>query len=353
MQHLPIYRQGRGAQINTANPYHQLRYDELSDHEEELRTQFIPTHPKSILNKITSPDLGMGYGLNPYQGCEHGCVYCFARTTHTYWGYSAGLDFEQKILFKKEAPFLLKKELSKKSYEAMPIMLSGNTDCYQPLERKLGITRQCLEVLQQFRHPVGIITKNSLIVRDLDILTEMATDGLVHACLSITTLDEDIRRVLEPRTASINQRFKAVNSLAKAGIPVTVNIAPIIPGLTEHEIMGIAKRAKEAGARRIGYNIVRLNDEIGDIFTNWVHQALPDRADRILNRIRDCRGGSLGEKRFHKRQTGEGEIARMIKQQYDLAKRLYFPNGKADWPAFNLETFEQRRQPQLSLFPNA
>ncbi|MEM1356993.1 MAG: radical SAM protein, partial [Bacteroidota bacterium] len=177
------------------------------------------------------------------------------------------------------------------------------------------------------------------------------TDGLIHACLSITTLDEDIRRILEPRTASINQRFKAVSTLAKAGIPVTVNIAPIIPGLTEHEIIGIAKRAKDAGARRIGYNIVRLNDEIGDIFTNWVHQALPDRAERILNRIRDCRGGELGEKRFHKRQTGEGEIARMIKQQYELAKRLYFPNAKTDWPAFNLEPFEQRRKPQLSLFP--
>ncbi len=341
---------GRGAQINTANPYHNLRYDELPDPEDELRTAFIPTHPKTILNKITSPDLGNGYGLNPYQGCEHGCVYCFARPTHTYWGYSAGLDFEQKILFKAEAPQLLRASLLKKRYVPMPIMMSGNTDAYQPAERTMKITRQCLEVLQDLRHPVGLITKNSLIVRDIDLLEEMATDNLVHACLSITTLDEDVRRMLEPRTASIAQRFKAVEALSQAGIPVTVNIAPVIPGLTDHEVMGIAKRARESGARRIGYNIVRLNDDVAEVFTNWVHQAYPDRASRILNRIRDCRGGELGEKRFGIRQTGEGEIAEIIKQQFYLAKRKYFPEGTFEWPAYDFSHFELRRRPQLSLF---
>ncbi|MEM6772467.1 MAG: PA0069 family radical SAM protein, partial [Bacteroidota bacterium] len=290
----PQYRPGRGAQINTANRYHNLRYDELPDPEDELRTEFIPTHPKTILNKITSPDLGNGYGLNPYQGCEHGCVYCFVRPTHTYWGYSAGLDFEQKVLYKAEAPALLRKSLLKKSYVPMPIMLSGNTDAYQPAERTFKITRQCLEVLQDLRHPVGLITKNSLIVRDLDILAEMAQDNLVHACLSITTLDEDVRRMLEPRTASIAQRFRAVKTLSAAGIPVTVNIAPVIPGLTDHEILGIAQCAREAGALRIGFNVVRLNDDVAEVFSNWVHQAYPDRAARILNRIRDCRGGTLG-----------------------------------------------------------
>ncbi|SEQ66414.1 PA0069 family radical SAM protein [Neolewinella agarilytica] len=350
MQNPSTYRAGRGAQINTVNPYHNLRYDELPDPEDELRTEFIPTHPKTILNKITSPDLGNGYGLNPYQGCEHGCVYCFARTTHTYWGYSAGIDFEQKILYKDEAPRLLREALLKKSYQPMPIMLSGNTDCYQPAERKMKLTRQCLEVLQDLRHPVGLITKNSLIVRDIDILEEMAQDDLVHACLSITTLDEDVRRVLEPRTASIAQRFRAVEELALAGIPVTVNIAPIIPGLTEHEILGIAERARNAGARRIGYSIVRLNDQIGEIFTNWVHQALPDRAERILNRIKDCRGGTLEEKRFGHRHRGEGQIAEMIWQQYKLAERMYFPNGKAEWPAYDFSAFELCRKPQLRLF---
>ena len=345
----PELRKGRGAQINTANPYHNLRYDEFPDPEDALSTVYLPTHPKTILNKITSPDLGNGYGLNSYQGCEHGCVYCFARTTHTYWGYSAGLDFETKILYKDSAPVLLRAALRKKSYEPLPIMMSGNTDSYQPAEKKFGITRRCLEVLAEMDHPVGIITKNSLVVRDLDILREMAKKNLVHVCFSITTLQEEVRRMLEPRTATIEQRFMAVETLSQAGIPVMVNIAPVIPGLTDHELLGIAKRARDAGARRIGYNIVRLNDEIADIFTDWVHRVYPDRADRILNRIRDCRGGELGEKRFGVRQTGEGQIATMIRQQYDLAKRKFFPEP-IDWPAYDFEPFRRRQRPQLSLW---
>ncbi|TXF90286.1 PA0069 family radical SAM protein [Neolewinella aurantiaca] len=340
---------GRGAQLNPANPYHNLRYDEFPDPDAALRTEYIPTHPKTILNKVTSPDLGFGYGLNCYQGCEHGCVYCFARTTHTYWGYSAGLDFETKILYKEEAPAVLRTSLLKKNYDPLPIMMSGNTDSYQPAEKKFGLTRRCLEVLSELDHPVGLITKNSLIVRDLDLLAPMAERGLVHACLSITTLDEDVRRILEPRTATIDQRFRAVSALAGAGIPVAVNIAPVIPGLTDHEILGIAKRAKEAGARRIGYSVVRLNDQVADVFTDWAHRTLPDRADRILNRIRDCRGGDLGEKRFGVRHRGEGEIAGMIKQQFELAKRKFFP-GEPDWPDYNFELFSARKKPQLSLF---
>jgi DNA repair photolyase len=344
--HLP----GRGAQINTANPYHNLRYDELPDPESELRTQYLPTHPKTILNKITSPDIGAGYGLNPYQGCEHGCVYCFARTTHTYWGYSPGLDFEQKILYKKEAPALLRKSLLKPSYHPLSIMLAGNTDAYQPAERKFGITRECIEVLSSLDHPVGLITKNSLVVRDLDLLRPMAAKDLVRVSISITTLDEDVRRVMEPRTASIAQRLRAVETLSTAGIPVNVMIAPIIPGLTEHEILPIASAAASAGARKIGYTVVRLNDEIADIFTDWVHRAMPDRANRVLNRIRDCRGGKLGEKRFGKRHTGEGEIAEMIHQQYQLAKRKYFADKQEDWFPYDFTHFERKRKPQLSLF---
>ena len=340
---------GRGAQINPANPYDNLRYDELPDPESDVPTEYIPTHPKTILNRITSPDLGNGYGLNPYQGCEHGCVYCFARTTHAYWGYSAGVDFESKILYKAEAPDLLRAALRKKSYEPLPIMLSGNTDCYQPAELKFGITRACLQVLREFRHPVGIITKNSLVLRDLELLREMASEGLIHVCLSITTLDEDVRRMLEPRTATIAQRFRAVETLSAAGVPVMVNIAPIIPGLTDHEVLGIAQRAAQAGARRIGYTVVRLNDEIADIFTDWAHRTYPDRAERILNRIRDCRGGELGEKRFGIRQTGEGPIAQMIRQQYELAKRKYFPDP-VDWPPYNFGPFEQGRNPQMTLW---
>lgn len=342
------YRSGRGAQINTHNPFHKLAYDELPDPEDELRTSYIPTYPKTILNKITSPDIGVGYGLNPYQGCEHGCVYCYARTTHTYWGYSAGLDFEQKILYKVNAAALLKQTLLKKRYEPQSIMLAGNTDAYQPAERKFKLTRQILEVLYDLDHPVGVITKNSLILRDLDLLAPMAAKGLVRASISITTLDEDIRRKLEPRTASIAQRFMAVEKLSAAGIPVNVMIAPIIPGLTEHEILPIAERAAASGASKIGYTVVRLNDQVGDIFTNWAKQALPDRADRILNRIRDCRGGELGEKRFGKRHTGEGETARIIAQQYQLAKKLYFKD--TPWPPYDFSLFIERKDPQLKLF---
>ena len=349
MNNPEILRQGRGAQLNVANPYHNLRYDEFPDPETALRTKYLPTHPKTILNKITSPDLGKGYGLNAYQGCEHGCVYCFARTTHTYWGYSAGLDFETKILYKQTAPELLRESLLKKNYAPLPVMMSGNTDSYQPAEKKFGITRRCLEVLSELEHPVGLITKNSLILRDLDLLASLARRNLVHVCLSITTLDEDVRRILEPRTATIDQRFRAVRALSDAGVPAMVNIAPVIPGLTDHEVLGIAKRAADAGARRIGYSIVRLNDQVADVFTDWAHRTLPDRAERILNRIKDCRGGELGEKRFGIRHCGEGEIAGMIKQQFELAQRRFFP-GEPDWPAYDFSAFERRKQPQLSLF---
>jgi DNA repair photolyase len=343
------YRGGRGAQHNPANPYHHLRYDELPDPEDALRTEYIPTHPKTILNKITSPDLGNGYGLNSYQGCEHGCVYCFARTTHTYWGYSAGLDFETKILYKREGPGLLRKALLANNYQPLPVMMSGNTDSYQPAEQRFGLTRACLEVLTELRHPVGLITKNSLIVRDLDLLCDLARENLVHVCFSITSLQEEVRRHLEPRTSAIVQRFRAIEALSAAGIPVMVNIAPVIPGLTDHEIMGIAERAAAAGARKIGYSIVRLNDQIATIFVRWVRQVYPDRADRILNRIRDCRGGELGEKRFGIRHRGEGELARLIEQQYRLVRRKFFPEP-VDWPDYNWEPFERRRRPQLSLF---
>lgn len=345
----PNLLQGRGAQRNTHNPYHALRYDELPDPEDAPRTKYIPTHPKTILNEITSPDLGHGWGLNPYQGCEHGCVYCFARTTHHYWGYSAGLDFETKILYKAEAPALLRKKLLSKNYRPLPVMISGNTDCYQPAERRLEITRRCLEVLLELEHPFGLITKNSLILRDLDLLARAAEKGLVHTALSITTADETVRRFLEPRTSTIAQRFNAVRQLSQAGVPVTVNLSPIIPGLTDHEILPLARRAAECGAHKIGYGVVRLNDEIATLFTDWVHRAYPDRADRILNRIKDCRGGTLGEKRFHVRRHGEGHVAAIIRAQFELARRKFFPNGFT-WPPFDFSHFERRRKPQLTLF---
>src|SRR5690606_15654769 len=215
-------------------------------------TQVFHETPKQIVNKVTSPDLGMMYSMNPYQGCEHGCIYCYARNTHEYWGFSAGLDFESKIIVKKNAPALLEKFLSHPDWHAVPISLSGNTDCYQPLERKLEITRGILKVLAQYRHPVGIITKNSLILRDLDLLQDLASDNLVHVYITVTTLDEDLRSIMEPRTASARKRLKTIEALSNAGVPVGIMNAPIIPGLNHHEIPNVLKAAADHVARAAG-----------------------------------------------------------------------------------------------------
>ncbi|MCB0577958.1 MAG: PA0069 family radical SAM protein [Phaeodactylibacter sp.] len=343
----PMYIKGRGAQINPANRFHQHVHDP-EPQERAPRTRYIDVYPKSMLNRVTSPDIGMGWSMNPYQGCEHGCIYCYARNTHNYWGYSAGLDFEQKILVKKDAPKVLETELRKKSWKPEPIMLSGNTDCYQPIERELEITRQVLEVLWKFRHPVGIITKNSLILRDLDILRQMAEQRLVRASISLTTLDENLRRLLEPRTASVHSRLKTIQVLAENGIPVNVMLAPVIPGLNDHEILSMAETVSRLGALSVAYTMVRLNGDVAEIFEDWIRKNMPDRAERVLNRIRDCHGGQLNDHRFGTRMRGEGKVAEMVAQQFKLARQKYF-QGKTK-PDYNLELFEKFRNPQLSLF---
>lgn len=347
------YWKGRGAQINPAGPYAKVIYDAEPTADEEtpnsLKTQYIEVHPKTILNKVDSPDIGMGYSMNPYQGCEHGCIYCYARNTHPYWGYSAGMEFEQKILYKRNAAQLLEEQIKKPNWQPMPIMLSGNTDCYQPIEKDLKITRQILEVLLKYRHPVGLITKNSLILRDLDLLSEMAALQLAKVSISVTTLDESLRRVLEPRTASVKSRLSTIRTLSQNGIPVNVMLAPIIPGLNDHEIIEMAKRVSEAGAISIYYTVVRLNGDIAEIFEDWIRKNMPDRAEKVLNRIRDCHGGQLHDSRFGTRMKGEGNISEMIRQQYELAKRLYFKDKTA--PPFNLDLHRQLKAPaQLSLF---
>lgn len=342
------YHKGRGAQINPTSKYESLRYDNTSDQEAEFPTEYIEVRPKTILNKVDSPDIGFSFSLNPYQGCEHGCVYCYARNTHPYWGYSAGMDFERKILIKKDAPQLLADTIKKKSWKTVPLMLAGNTDIYQPAEQTYQITRQILEVCWKYRYPVSLITKNSLVLRDLDLLKQLANERLTHVSISLTTLQEDLRRKLEPRTASVQQRLKTIHTLAEAGIPVNVMLAPIIPGLTDHEILPMAKAVAERGAISIGYTLVRLNGDIGTIFEDWIRKALPDRADRVLNRIRDCRNGNLHEHRFGKRMRGEGEIAEMVSKQFKLARKLYFADQK--WPAYNLDLHPQYKNGQLSLF---
>lgn len=347
------YIKGRGAQINPPNPFHKLIYDENPvcnlEEDETLKTEYIDVYPKTMVNKVPSPDIPMDYSINPYQGCEHGCVYCYARNTHPYWGYSAGMDFEQKILIKKDAAKLLEKKIKHTNWKASPLMLAGNTDCYQPIERKLEITRSLLEVLWKYRHPVGLITKNSLILRDIDLLKQMSDHNLVKVAISITSLDEDLRQKLEPRTASVTARLNTVKKLAEAGIPVTVMFAPIIPGLNDHELFKMAEWVSALGAKAMHYTMVRLNGDVGIIFEDWIYKTFPDRAEKVLNKIKSCHGGSLNDNRYGKRMEGEGKIAEIIRKQYHLAKKKFFADVVPAQP-YNLELHHQFKNPQLKLF---
>jgi len=346
------YFKGRGAQIKPENRFLKSQY--VTDHVEGLdepllespNTQIFFETPKKIVNKVDSPDLSMMYSMNPYQGCEHGCIYCYARNTHEYYGFSAGLDFESKIIVKKNAATLLEHHLLNKNWNAVPIMLSGNTDCYQPQEKKFEITRKLLKVFASYRHPVGMITKNSLILRDIDLLKDLASDNLVHVYISITTLNEDLRRILEPRTASSIKRLKTIEELAKAGVPVGVMNAPIIPGLNHHEIPQILKAASDHGAMAAGMTVVRLNGSIGKIFEDWLRKNFPDRFDKVWNQICSFHGGNVNDSQFGRRMSGEGNIAEAIHQLTKASKKKYF-SGK-QMPAYDLTKFRKGRN--LSLF---
>lgn len=337
------YFKGRGAQIKTGNKFLQSQY--VTEHSEGLdepllenpSTQIFHESPKKIVNKVTSPDLGMAYSMNPYQGCEHGCVYCYARNTHEYYGFSAGLDFESKIIIKKNAPQLLEQQLLNKNWNPSPIMLSGNTDCYQPQERKFEITRRMLQVLLKYKHPVGVITKNGLITRDIDVLQELAKDRLVHVMISITTLNEDLRRIMEPRTASAIKRLKTVEELSRANIPVGIMNAPIIPGLNHHEIPNVLKAAADHGALTAGMTAVRLNGSIGKIFEDWLRKNFPDRFDKVWNQISSMHGGNVNDSQFGRRMRGDGNIADVIQQLFRTSKKKYF-EGR-EMPPYDLTRF--------------
>jgi DNA repair photolyase len=343
---------GRGAQINTKNRYlsnslDQNAEDGIDEYETSSPdTQIFTEHPKSILSKVDSPDVGMWYSLNPYQGCEHGCIYCYARNSHEYYGFSAGLDFESKIMAKPNAALLLEKEFHKTSWFPKPISLSGNTDCYQPIEKKLKITRSILGIMLKYGNPVSIISKNALILRDLDILQALAKDNLVHVYLSITTLQEELRQKLEPRTATIQKRFNTLAALTEAGIPVGVMAAPIIPGLNHSEIPGILKAASEAGALTAGYTVVRLNGAVGDLFHDWLKKQFPDRASKVWNQIRELHGGQVNDSRWQTRMSGEGPLASSINQLFQVAKEKYF----ADRTMPRLDTTRFRHHGSLRLF---
>ncbi|MGV3705718.1 MAG: PA0069 family radical SAM protein [Arcticibacter sp.] len=348
------YFKGRGAQINTHNKFSKLRYvkEHIEGLDEEMyentATQLIDTYPKSIVTKTESPDIRFMYSLNPYQGCEHGCLYCYARNSHEYWGFSAGLDFERKIIVKRNAAELLEAFLNKPGYTPHPIMLSGNTDCYQPIERKLGITRELLKIFLRYKHPVSLISKNNLILRDLDILRPLAELNLVHAAITINSLNESLRQKMEPRTVTATSRLKVIRELSAAGIPVHLMVAPIVPGLNSDEIPALIKAAAEEGAKSASFTLIRLNGIIPEVFTDWIHKAYPDRATKVLNMIASCHGGKLNDSRWGTRIKGDGKIAESIHALFSIAVKKYMPENKL--PDFDLSHFVPSSGRQTSLF---
>lgn len=315
---------GRGAVTNPPNRFERLYYERDADAEPDLEspgTQYFADPAKSIIARNDSPDVGFETSVNPYRGCEHGCVYCFARPSHEYLGFSAGLDFETKILVKHDAPELLRAELMKKSWVPQTIAISGVTDPYQPIERKLGLTRRCIEVLREFRNPLAIITKNHLVTRDIDLLAEMAAERCAAVNLSLTTLDGDLARIMEPRTSTPELRLDAIRQLSSRGIPVGVMLGPVVPAITDHEMPALLEAAYAAGARRAGYILLRLPHGVKSIFEAWLEEHFPDRKERVLNRIRSMRGGALYDAKFETRLSGEGEFAVQIEKLFEAAKR--------------------------------
>lgn len=343
---------GRGSSDNAANrftkQYTDYDLDEDSGEKPAVETKLIRDHTKQILSTNNSPDIPFTYSLNPYRGCEHGCIYCYARPTHEFLGFSAGLDFESRIMVKYEAAKLLRKRLNSDAWNPETVVLSGVTDPYQPVERKLRITRACLMVFEEFLNPVGIITKNYLVTRDIDLLKKMASRNTVHVTLSITTLDRDLARIMEPRTSQPGRRLDAIRTLSNHGISVGVNVAPIIPGLTDHECVNILEAAREAGARYASYTIVRLPYSVKEMFSDWLEQHFPDRKDKVLNRIRSMRDGELNESEFGKRFKGDGAFAEQIRNLFHIhTKRLGFNRQQL---SLNTDEFRPGRGSQLNLF---
>jgi DNA repair photolyase len=350
---MEVYIKGRGSQRNPTNRFlkasREIYLEDIPTQEEreELlkenpRTKYIEVFPKTILNKVDSPDLGLMWSMNPYQGCEHGCIYCYARNSHEYWGYSSGMEFEQNIMIKKNAPELLRKTLENKKWQATPVMMAGNTDIYQPAERKFGITRQLLAVFLDLQHPVCMITKNSLIERDIDILTELAKLNLATVTLSLTTVDESLKRIMEPRTSSVHSVLRTIGRLTAARVPVNVNMAPIIPGLNDEQIFDLVKAVSDAGALSAAYIVVRLNGHNDFLFTDWVKKNFPDRADKVLNQIKSMHGGKLNDSNFGRRMKGEGKFAEMIRNQFILARKKYLAGR--NMPSLDCSLFGPRRR---------
>ncbi|MBI3608214.1 MAG: PA0069 family radical SAM protein [Nitrospirae bacterium] len=344
---------GRGTAENPKNRFeHVERVSEPVEGDDEQplpTTQFLPDASKSIIATNDSPDVGFDAGVNPYRGCEHGCAYCYARPTHEYLGFSAGLDFETKIMVKYDAPELLRRELSSPRWQPRVIAMSGVTDCYQPIERKLRLTRRCIEVLAEFRNPVVIITKNALVARDADVLASLAGYHAAAVFLSITTLDADLCGVLEPRTSRPTKRLAAIAALAKAGVPVGVNVAPVIPGLNDSEIPRIVQAAADAGATSAGFVPLRLPYAVAPLFEAWLERHRPGMKDKVLHRIREIRGGRLNDPNFGARMSGSGPFAEQILALFTVAcRRAGLAPG---WPELSTRGF--RRPDELPLLFDA
>jgi DNA repair photolyase len=341
---------GRGASWNPQNRFEPLQYvrdEEAAPDDTAPGTVYMRDPTRTIIARNDSPDVGFDASINPYRGCEHGCIYCFARPTHEYLGLSAGLDFETKILVKEDAPELLREELNAASWTPQTIAISGVTDAYQPIERRLQITRRCLQVLADFRNPVAIITKSHLVTRDIDVLQELARFKAVRVLVSITTLDPKTANILEPRASTPELRVDAVRQLAAAGIPTGVMVAPVVPAITEHEMPSILAAAQEAGARWAGFVVLRLPWAVAPLFEQWLTEHYPDRKDKVLNRVRDMRGGKLYQATWGVRGRGEGVVADHIESLFDVTCRKLHLNE--DDRELSAAAF-RRRLPQLSLF---
>src|SRR6185436_14481547 len=333
---------GRGAASNPANrfektSYHRSEWDEPED--PSAHTLFLRDETRTIINYNDSPDVGFNASINPYRGCEHGCIYCFARPNHEYLGFSAGLDFETKILVKEDAPELLRRELAAGRWEPQVIAISGVTDAYQPIERRLQLTRRCLEVLAEFQNPVVIITKNELVTRDIDLLSRLARIDGVLVFVSVTSLDPELARELEPRASQPARRLAAIESLARAGVPVGSLVAPVIPGLTDHEIPSILSAVAKAGAIAASYVPLRLPYGVAPLFEEWLTLHRPLQKEKILNRIRDIRGGSLNDPNFRTRMQGSGAYAEHIGELFEMSCRKSGLNSKR--PSLSANAFRR------------
>ncbi|SEM81867.1 DNA repair photolyase [Roseovarius tolerans] len=346
----------RGAVSNAVGRFeaHGVRYEadgwDRNEEERVMRTQVSEERPRRIISYNRSPDLPFDRSINPYRGCEHGCVYCFARPSHAYLGLSPGLDFETRLIARPEAPLRLEAELRARSYRVAPIAIGTNTDPYQPVEREYAITRRCLEVLSRFNHPVAVVTKGTLIERDLDILSEMAARGLAKVGVSVTTLDDRLARLLEPRAPSPARRLAVIRRLSDAGVPVRVMVSPVVPGLSDHEIEAILEAARDAGAGAASWIMLRLPREVSRLFQEWLAAHYPDRAGRVMNRLREMHGGKDYSADWHRRMRGEGVFARMIARRFDLAaRRMGLDAGQG---ALRCDLFEVplARGDQMALF---